>query len=342
MGKWLRLFALLLLFDVLALSSCSEDGGGPSPVDTTFSFVDSVVTESIPARLVVSGDVLVASASYSVALFSLSDPARPQYTSDCPQSFSAQILSIAADNGVLYVAVDNPYRKVVAFDVSVPTSPQTLGEITLPSSPLGICVSGSHVFVGYGASADGDVIDFSNPAEPQVVASLGQKFSCCFAREGYLYAASSDGWLYMFDVSTPEAPQLLDYCNTGGQNLDVDVTAGGVVYVAGGVEPGTNNARIVAYSTDELGTEVLSENVPGFSAKSVSTQADFAYMLLRPTTGPDYELRVYSPTPEGPELFFADTLVYANDLIARGGYLYVGARSAGGTGGVILVYRHTF
>jgi hypothetical protein len=56
-------------------------------------------------------------------------------------------------------------------DVSTPVSPQTVGNVNTPGSPLGVCVAGSHAFVADGPSGL-QVIDISNPTAPQLVGAF--------------------------------------------------------------------------------------------------------------------------------------------------------------------------
>ena len=112
--------------------------------------------------------------------------------------------------------VSGPLLKIV--DVSNPALPTEISEISLPTAPIDIKVSGNYV---YFADADSGLIimDVSNPAAPQEVGSFaldstGSSAAGVYINGNYAYIAVGGplysigkGGLYIIDVSNPAAPQ---------------------------------------------------------------------------------------------------------------------------------------
>jgi len=92
-------------------------------------------------------------------------------------------------------------------DVSDPTNPQVLGEVTLPGRITAIAVDGSTSYVAMGG-AGVSIVDVGNPWAPEVASSIETPWaSLDVAVSGrHLYVADGLAGLGVFDVADPAHP----------------------------------------------------------------------------------------------------------------------------------------
>ncbi|MCA9756733.1 MAG: hypothetical protein KDA27_13090 [Candidatus Eisenbacteria bacterium] len=111
---------------------------------------------------------------------------------------------------------------VLVVDVSDPSDPTVVGSLTVDAQS--VAVSGSYLYIGDYISAI-DVYDVSAPASPVFVtqvSGLPGEVKRLAVRGNTLFATTNPGGIVSFDVSTPEAPQQLDFLDTGSAgNIEV-------------------------------------------------------------------------------------------------------------------------
>ncbi|MCD6530869.1 hypothetical protein J7K99_00310 [bacterium] len=357
-------FVITAIFMLFAAGCSNENPSSPdntdnSPPDTeevdtlqpdstdfgTIELIDTIETSDFPAYFTHNDEVLIYASSYRVYIMSLDNPESPSEIAQFPPDYpyTSMIKDIDVHDNTLIIALDYPAKKLVFVDISDPSSPNQISELSLDFSPAGICASEYYVFVGYGTMVNGDIVNYSEPTAPAVIGEL----PCSFESADYFYyelycCSSTDDYVYQVDledISSPSAQAI----HTGKYGLDIKVTPWGNVYVACGVTPATNVGGFAIYSSDNFGIVRYSEDIDGYAATNVDFQDNFVYLLLRSSPGgTDYSVRGYfSYHPDQTTQIFEQTLTSGNCVAATNHYVYVGARSTT-SGGVIYVFHHQY
>jgi hypothetical protein len=243
-------------------------------------------------------------------------PAVPARAAECPELVGrwpyGRTNAVAVSGSFAYFGSGTA---LVVADVSTPSTPHVVGDVTLPDFIDGVAVSGGYAYV---ADYEGGlrVIDVSTPSAPVEVGSYdtpGYAIGVAVAGS-YAYVADYEGGLRVIDVSTPSAPVEVGYVGTPGHALGVAV-ADGYAYVAAGYE----GLRVIDVSTPSTPVEVGLVDTPGY-ARGVAVAGDHAYVAAHGAG-----LRVIDvSTPSAPvEVGFVGTPGEANDVAVSGGYAYV-------------------
>ncbi|MCD6594160.1 hypothetical protein J7L68_00585 [bacterium] len=367
-NKIIVLAIAVLILVMMSFIGCSkstngDDNNNDNPPDTTetpdttqpdstgfgtLELVNTVVIDDAPSYFAFGDNILVSASSYRIRFFSLASQESPEeigiYPTDYP--YTNMIKSIVVHDTLLFFTLDYPSRKIMILNITDPTSILLVGEIELVSTPQCIAYGDNMVFVGYGSSVNGSIIDVSNPATPAISGTILAKFGACDYFNHKLYCVNTDDMVYSVDIISQDSAYVEQSANTGGENLDVAVTPWGHLYIARGVQTGTNTGAFIAYDVNQLGLEQYSEQMNGWAVKNVDFENNFVYLLSRPAGGGapmNYDLRIYfAYNLEQVQLAFEDTVIYGNCLGADNRYLYVGARSSTGEGGNIFVYHHEY
>ncbi len=172
--------------------------------DTSMSVAD--IDLSPPYAYTVGGQ--------SFQILDISDPTNPQKigaysTTDSNESF----VSVDVQGTYAYVGTYNHGLRIL--DISDPTSPSEVGEYT-PSSPypidfVDVKVRGNYVYIAHRFESKIRVVDVSDPTSPVEVSTvyLGATPNELFLTDTYLYAAGTNGGIYIVDLSDPGNPQLV-------------------------------------------------------------------------------------------------------------------------------------
>ena len=223
----------------------------------------------------------------SLAAIDISDPLQPVVveTRDLPQSAAVTI-----SENILYIVTEGQLQLVDAAGLDL-----ILGEIGLDfevSDVYGwryrIAVAGHLAYIGI-PNQPLQVLDVSNPAQPQVVAS-GQPVLSLFVRE----LAANDGFLYLLDkvpsedlyfecpsllrvidFSEPTSPRLIDEFDPQGCTSDIDID-GSILAAANG-----DGGLQIIDAGDPANLTLSSEWVPpaGFtSADNIALSHDNAFI----------------------------------------------------------------
>ena len=138
-------------------------------------------------------------------------------------------------------------RNFVVLNVSSPSSPSKVGQVTLPGLVRGIALLPPSYQYAYVANEEGgiQVVDISNPLSPALRGSFTTTnytwIDGITIYGGRAYAASENDGLQIFDLSTPTMPTLLSSTNVGGgeavlvkassQGVFAYISTGGSLYV---------------------------------------------------------------------------------------------------------------
>ena len=121
------------------------------------------------------------------------------------------IKSAKVVRGTAYIAASNGGLKII--DVSTPEAPSLLGEFPTPGHAVGVDVDMYHVFVADDSGVL-SIVDASDPTAPSLLSTLsftsGLNSVCVYNNIVYVFA---DSVLYAYNVSYPNAPELLGQLN---------------------------------------------------------------------------------------------------------------------------------
>ncbi|QLQ05478.1 MAG: hypothetical protein HZY76_04845 [Anaerolineae bacterium] len=122
--------------------------------------------------------------------------------------------------------------RLVIFDVSNPAMPRLLGRSPiLPDLVSGVAVEGSVAYVAAGAEGGLQIIDVSDPGNPQILGSYnsaGQATSVAVSGGLVYLADGAFGGLQIIDVLIPQSPTIVGQIDTPGDCLAVQVAGGRV------------------------------------------------------------------------------------------------------------------
>ncbi|MCD4748915.1 MAG: hypothetical protein K8R59_06020 [Thermoanaerobaculales bacterium] len=197
-----------------------------------------------------------------LALYGLNTP--PVMAQDCPEFLGRWAYGRSYAVGV---AGDYAYFGTGAFlqvvDISRPENSRVVGEVMLPTPPVGIVVSDGFAFVAAGRSGL-RVIDVSSPDSPTEIGSYDGLESVLrvAVSGGHAYVVDGDRGLWILDVGTPSSPEEVGFFETPGSAQDVCVKDG-IAYVAdrdGGL-------RLIDVSKPDSPTEIGFFDTPGDARK---------------------------------------------------------------------------
>ncbi|RKZ33594.1 hypothetical protein DRQ33_03925 [bacterium] len=356
----------MLVIGMMILVGCSKstdsdkDDNGTPPDTTqpdttkpdstamgTLQQVYSLDTDEAPSYFDIDSSLLVYASSYRIRIYSVANPEIPQELSVYPPDYPYvnMISDVNLADTLLFFILDNPAKKLIVLNIADPYSPQQIGELEFTNTPQCIGYGNELIFVGYGGSLNGSIVDVSEPTIPVITGTIPCAFSACDYFNHKLYCTNINNMVYEVEVHSPISASVSQSANTGGENLDVAITPWGHLYIARGVQTGTNIGAFIAYYSDQIGLESYSEQINGWSVKNIDYDNNFVYLLLRPAgvSSIYYELRVYFAYHlDQTTLAHQDSIIYANCLVAENNYLYVGTRSTTTSGGNILVFHHQY
>ena len=155
-----------------------------------------------------------------------SDPFNPRSWS---YSFFESCCNVYVDEDNLFlVERDRDARGIRIIDNSDPRHLRQVGFYPL-DDPLEIVASGDYCYIrvrdGY------QIVDISDPAQPQFAGSFQNLTGKMTISGDYLYIAAGEDGIVVIDVSDPEAPEQYGYYDTAGMAERIAVD-GDLIYVA--------------------------------------------------------------------------------------------------------------
>ncbi len=244
--------------------------------------------------------------------------AMPVFAQDCPRLLGrwpyGPASAVAVSGSLAFVGSGTT---MLVLDVSTPSSPQLLGDVTLPDLVHGIAAAGGYAYVADGESGL-RVIDVSNPSAPLEIGFLDTPswaFGVAVAGS-HAYVANGSLGLRVIDVSVPSVPVVVGSLDTPDYAYGVAV-AGSHVYVA----DGGSGLRVIDVANPAAPVEVGSLDTPGY-AYGLAVAGSHAF-LADGNSG----LRVISiASPSSPvESGSLDIGGTAQTVAVAGGLAFVGA-----------------
>src|SRR5262249_36005342 len=135
---------------------------------------------------------------------------------DSLDSIGGSCYGVALQGNYAYVGEG---RKLLVLDVSSPSVPSKIGQVSLPGIVRGIALFGHYAYV---AAQEGgvQVVDISSPATPRLCGAFrasSYTWTDGIAIFGGLaYAANENLGLQILDLANPTVPTLLASTNVGG------------------------------------------------------------------------------------------------------------------------------
>jgi hypothetical protein len=170
--------------------------------------------------MALSGPYLYMTVGRTVEVIDVSDPTNPERLSTYETSGDAR--GLALSGRYLYVAKHPPEYSYVGggldiLDISNPANPHCVGTYVGSGFARRVAVSGNIAYVAEGlrlehgnyVAGDLEIIDISNPANPQRLAAYdigGHAFSVAVSCN-YVYVADFHIGLHALDISNPATPQ---------------------------------------------------------------------------------------------------------------------------------------
>jgi hypothetical protein len=245
----------------------------------------------------------------------------------------------AAASSAAFVVVRGRYAYVLnfgtsilaIFDVSDPTSPVSIGTVTVGLGPRVLHVRGRYAYVTTGVSDTLQVVDISNRSAPAVVGSVAiTDPNGVYVHGRYAYVANVNGSsMHVVDIATPTAPAIVGTVSITGNPRGV-FAHGRYVYIANY----TGAFNVVDISTPSapllVGTLSLTAG-----PVSVYVQGRYAYVAVDSSAASANFYVISIDTPSAPTIVSSLTGIGTlKSVIVRGRYAYL---ANGATGGVVIV-----
>ena len=265
---------------------------------------------------------------HGFAVLDLSDPTTPSYI---------KVFSIPGDNEGLevsgnYAFIANKSHGVNIYDISQTESPTPLS-ISMESEGGVVAADGDYV---YAVNQSGlEVIDFSNPSNPQIVGSNSNvTFSLQSGTESdvalqgnILYTTNPITGLKLVDVANPSAPTVIGELMTGGDPSDVAVD-GTTAYIADGLgglkvmDVSDPNNITTLSTTAFVGEAVTNLTLSGSFLYIVTQENDQGYYLHSTLRAMD--LSNPSQPVELGSIYVP--YVYNSDLVSKNGFVFIASK----------------
>ncbi|MFB3909771.1 MAG: hypothetical protein ACE15D_15350 [Candidatus Eisenbacteria bacterium] len=203
---------------------------------------------------------------------------------------------------------------VALVDITRAKSAPLVGSVHLPDEAHGLAIRGSHAYIGARVSGL-QVVDFSDPASPRIVASADLFWAIGVAVSGpYAYVTAGYGprELVVVDISDPLNPYAIGSAVTLGSSTGVAIS-GNYAYVADS-EAGMT---VVDISNPHAPVVVANLSTPGW-ARVIAVSGTYAYV------GDSYGLRVMDiKDPLHPRIV-GNTGTGIRSIAVLGTYAYAG------------------
>jgi hypothetical protein len=217
-----------------------------------------------------------------------------------------------------------------------PYNPAPVGSLQTEYPAIDVLVSGDYAYLneghcGWYCIGDIEIIDVSNPANPDSVGGAGEGVATSFSVEGnYIYGISiphpinGDNDLYIIDASEPDSAFLVDsygsYCDEDGW------PSFGVVFVSGNFVYVNCGGHFQIWDISDPYNAGMVGSCMGGCATDIFAAGDFAYEACD-----EIGLSVVNVSnPADPYLVGNfDTRGPARDVFISGHYAYVAERDSG-------------
>ncbi|MBN1875299.1 MAG: carboxypeptidase regulatory-like domain-containing protein [Anaerolineae bacterium] len=163
-----------------------------------------------------------------------------------------------------YLLIENSHDEdysMLVLDITNPSHPQKVGELTLEYLPYSIAVSNTYAYiVGYDQL---NIVDISNPAAPTSVGTYGYPGNTIVISEPHAYIAH--GNLSILDISNPTAPTPVGTPIPGSNDVTISE---GLAYLTS-----ESAVRVIDVSTPSRPTEIgRYDGVGGMNVLSKDTK----------------------------------------------------------------------
>lgn len=271
--------SMLILLMIAASVGVAQDRWNVTPVgQLTLGQPHSVIVDDPYAYVLadVTNDFLL-------SVIDFSDPLQPRSVATFHDpAFNQRATAMVQEGHLLYIAAQSAGLRIV--DVSDPLNPVEVGAFNPEARIFDVAVAGQYAYVVEQQNVA--ILDVSNPANPQVLdyLSLAEPVGRVSAQNERLFVLAADGdggFLYLFDLTTPEMPVEIGVFSQLETPRSLFVRDS-FVFIA----DAALGVSIVDFSNPELLLEVgfyhlpgATELVVGETAAYVSTQTDGIHLL---------------------------------------------------------------
>ncbi len=270
---------------------------------TTMSSAERIYAVG-PAVYILAGNLLV---------IDVTDPQNPVQISS--ESIPADDVQVRGN--YLYVAAGDQGLKI--YDISQPFAPFLVGGLVVPGTPIGVSVSGDIAYLATGRYDGLQIIDVSDPSNPELIAGDDTIEAYDVDVEGnFTYVATSENGLSIYDVTDPAAPLRI-----GQWDDELEITGMKRVLASDGFLYCVyrNNLYIIDTNTPSAPSLVALYGEPGVNGfRSMEIEWPFAY-----TTAWDTGVWIFDLSdPTNPSVVSQyETKGAALGITVHGDYAYV-------------------
>jgi len=135
---------------------------------------------------------------------------------------------IAVVGGVAYVADGRAGLRVL--DISNPEVPVDLARLSLPGTQRFVQAEGDLLYLVDFVDRF-TILDVSDPSDPQTLAALATRVYGAHVQDSHAFLAQGSHGFFIYDISNPEVPQEVGWCDVPGHAWDV-IVADGLAYIS--------------------------------------------------------------------------------------------------------------
>ena len=231
-------------------------------------------------------------------------------------SIGGSCLGAAVQGNYAYVGEG---RSLLVLNISTPSNPLKVGQVTLPGSVRGVALLNQYAYV---ADQEGglQVVDISSPTTPKIAgfySTTNQVSSVAISiYGGRAYVADEDAGLQIFNLSNPTQPVLLSSTNIGGgEAIVIKASVNGVfAYVS------TGGSLCIVDVSNPLSPVLRGRtSINGGSVYSIALAENYVYAAA---LYGNLEIIDVSNTNAPADVGQAPSILYPSAIASAGGYIY--------------------
>jgi hypothetical protein len=176
-------------------------------------------------------------------IYDISNPASPTLKNSSTTIALACAQWVQVSGRYAYVTMGNATggNKLQIIDISDPTTPATVTNISTGTSPSGLFIAGKYAYITNQASATLQFFDISNPSSPSSLGTVGTDTTpdSVYVSGRYAYVVAQNGTLRLYDISGTETTSILAHSIEGSAlQIKDNAVIGNNLYVGGGLNIG--------------------------------------------------------------------------------------------------------
>jgi len=270
------------------------------------------VSDSMGFDVAVSGSYAYVAEDWGLRVVNVSSPGNPATAARLPLGWCS---CVAVSGSYAYVVADN--TTLVVVDIQNPTSPQQRGSFSLAGIGWGLDVALKGSFACLATSDGLEVVDVSDPDDPQEAGFLALDLTSTIEVSGNNAWLGGFDVLYMVDISNPADPETVTQTDDfgSGQQGDALSVANGLVY-----NSATAELRVLALTG---AGPVIAGHVGSWRSFGLGFQGSLGFVAA----GSDGLKVVNCANPRSPSVVGSLACTHAMDVFVRDSFAYVADES---------------